>query len=84
MTPQNTTPPFDVKKYVKHMDYIFMMRTGEILDRFMEDVRCNEDEGTMDVVCEYLKTHNYDFDLYLNWKGNMESYDEQEVEDWIA
>ena len=72
ITPQKTILPLDVEKTVKHFDYILSMRTSELVEGFWESIARDGEEGDFEEILEYLKTNNFEFNLYEEWKNQLE------------
>jgi hypothetical protein len=81
ITPQNT---LDVEKTVKHFDYVLMMRTSELVEGFWDSIARDGEEGEFEEILEYLKTNNFEFNLYEEWKNHLERWNEDWDEEEVA
>ena len=78
-TQTNTTFTLDVEKYVNRMNYWIGMRTDEIVIDFWNDISMNGEKGEFEEILKYLKTNNFEFNLYDAWKEYIERDDDEEV-----
>ena len=80
ITPQKTNPPLDVEKFVRRMNYWIGMRTDEMVMDMWNDISMNGHEGEFEEILECLKTNNFEFNLYEEWKNYLERWSEEDEE----
>ena len=78
------TSKLDVEKTVKHFDYVLMMRTSELVEMFWDSIARDGEEGEFEKILEHLKTNNFEFNLYEEWKNYLERWNEDWDEEEFA
>jgi len=60
------------------------MRTSELVSDFLETITRDGEEGECEEILEYLKTNNFEFNLYEECKNHLERWNKDWDEEEIA